>query len=76
MYSHAAPLSVDPKPDVVTRIFMIFTGVADEDRFKWVSANLRAREDVAWWKNAVGIEETRMKDQRLFRVLEWGGMEI
>jgi hypothetical protein len=48
MYSHAAPLSMDPQPDVVTRIFMLFTGVADEDRPKWPSADLRANEDGAW----------------------------
>ncbi|KAJ7253391.1 ubiquitin family protein [Mycena haematopus] len=76
MYSHAAPLSVDPKPDVVTRIFMLFTGVTDEDRLEWSLADLRANEDGAWWKDVVGIEEMRMKDEGLFRVLEWGGMEI
>ncbi|KAJ7348987.1 ubiquitin family protein [Mycena albidolilacea] len=57
MHSHAAPLSMDPQPDVVTRIFMLFTGVADED-------------------HVVSIEEDQILDERLFRVLEWGGMEI
>ncbi|KAF7353745.1 hypothetical protein MVEN_01059900 [Mycena venus] len=76
MYSHAAPLSVDPTPDVVTRIFMLFTGVTDEARSRWGPAALRATEDVTWWKDVVGIEEMRMKNEGLFRVLEWGGMEI
>ncbi|KAJ7184427.1 hypothetical protein C8R46DRAFT_883529 [Mycena filopes] len=76
MYGNAAPLDVDPKPDVITRIFMLFTGVGDEDLSQWGSAQLRACEDPAWWKDVVGIDETRMRDERLFRVLEWGGMEI
>ncbi|KAJ6500664.1 hypothetical protein C8R45DRAFT_819640 [Mycena sanguinolenta] len=76
MYSYAAPLTVDPKPDVVTRIFMLFTGVTDEDRPKWGVAERRAHEDGALWKDVVGVDEMRMKDEALFRVLEWGGMEI
>ncbi|KAJ6546899.1 hypothetical protein B0H19DRAFT_954458 [Mycena capillaripes] len=75
MYRQAAPLSVDPEPDVVARIFMVFTGVADKDRSQWGSADLRA-QDVTYWKDVVGVEEMRMKDKRLFRILEWGGMEI
>ncbi|KAJ7778658.1 hypothetical protein DFH07DRAFT_730622 [Mycena maculata] len=75
-YSEAAPLTVDPEPDVVTRIFMLFMGVADEDRAKWGAAELRARQDPAWWKWVVGIEEAQFTDETLFRVLEWGGMEI
>lgn len=55
---------------------MIFTRVADEDRFKWHSADLRAQENVDWWKSVVGIDESRINDKQLFRVLEWGGMEI
>ncbi|KAF7359180.1 Ubiquitin-domain-containing protein [Mycena sanguinolenta] len=76
MYSYAAPLTVNPKPDVVTRIFMLFTGVTDEDRPKWGLAEQRAGEDGALWKDVVGIDELCMKDETLFRVLEWGGMEI
>ncbi|KAJ7118843.1 hypothetical protein C8R44DRAFT_922601 [Mycena epipterygia] len=63
-YTQAVPLSVDPEPDVVTRVFMIFTGVVEEDRSKWRSADLRAQE------------LRRINDKQLFRVLEWGGMEI
>ncbi|KAJ7771528.1 hypothetical protein B0H16DRAFT_1306246 [Mycena metata] len=76
MYGNAAPLDVEPKPDVTTRIFMLFTGVADDDLFNWGAAQVRACEEPAWWKDVVGIDETRMTDKRLFRVLEWGGMEI
>ncbi|KAJ7113529.1 hypothetical protein C8R44DRAFT_833048 [Mycena epipterygia] len=75
-YTQAAPLSEDPEPDVVTRVFMIFTGVVDEDRSKWRSADLRAQGNVDWWKGVVGIDERRINDKQLFRVLEWGGMEI
>ncbi|KAJ7042122.1 hypothetical protein C8F04DRAFT_1028892 [Mycena alexandri] len=76
MYGNAAPLDVEPKPDITTRIFVLFTGVADDDLSKWGAAQLRACENPAWWKDVVGIDETQMTDKRLFRVLEWGGMEI
>ena len=37
----------------------------------------RAGDDVGFWRDVVGVESSeRQKDQTLFRVLEWGGMEI
>ena len=76
VYEASAPLSIEPKPDVVTRIFMIFQGVSESDE-RW--AELRARSNLdegQRWRDAVGVDPSRALDASLFRVLEWGGMEI
>ena len=74
-YEWSAPLSVNPKPDVVTRVFMIFRGVAERDD-KWDAARARASDVDCAWKDAVDIDYERALDSSLFRVLEWGGMEV
>ncbi|KAG2335785.1 hypothetical protein BDR05DRAFT_1001911 [Suillus weaverae] len=33
-------------------------------------------KDVAWWADVVGVDLARASDMALFRVLEWGGMEV
>lgn len=77
-YARAAPLDVRPAPDVVTRVFMLFrgieTGAAEGDR--WAPARARALQGVEWWKHVVGVDEVKAADETLFRVLEWGGMEV
>ena len=75
-YEEAAPLEISPSPDVTTRVFMIFTGVAEEELHNWTGASCRASEDVANWRKMVGVDLERSSDINLFRVLEWGGMEI
>ncbi|KDR73265.1 hypothetical protein GALMADRAFT_251860 [Galerina marginata CBS 339.88] len=75
-YEHAAPLEVSPSPDVVTRVFMVFQGVADEDLGQWSAATSKAGADVSWWREVVGVDLERALDEKLFRVLEWGGMEV
>jgi len=75
-YETSAPLDVSPKPDIVTRIFMLFRGVPDDELGEWSEARDRAEETVGHWKDVVGIDEERQKDGSLFRVLEWGGMEV
>jgi hypothetical protein len=73
----AAPLSVTPQPDVITRVFMLFKGVTEEEAAKsWQSATLRATESVESWREIVGISQDKYLDESLFRVLEWGGMEV
>ncbi|KAH7089313.1 hypothetical protein BKA62DRAFT_793202 [Auriculariales sp. MPI-PUGE-AT-0066] len=66
-----APLSVSPSPDVVTRTFMIFRGIPDSETSQWTR-----RSDPEEWKDAVGVDTARAADPKLFRVLEWGGMEV
>jgi len=76
VYEKAAPLDISPSPDIVTRIFMIFKGVDDLEIDQWVNAQAKASEDVASWVNVVGVDGSRTLDKELFRVVEWGGMEI
>ncbi|GAA5845855.1 hypothetical protein JCM9279_002401 [Rhodotorula babjevae] len=68
-YARAAELDVEPKPDVVTRIFLLFKGVEPGTSSSGTSA---AEVD---WVRVVGVDEVKMRDESLFRVLEWGGME-
>ena len=75
-YEEAAPLEIFPSPDVTTRVFMIFTGVAEGELQNWTTASCRASEDAAHWRKIVGVDLERSSDVNLFRVLEWGGMEI
>lgn len=43
----------------------------------WAEAAKRAKVDVEFWRDIVGVEiKDRQEDKNLFRVLEWGGMEI
>ncbi|BGP44034.1 hypothetical protein JCM10449v2_008091 [Rhodotorula kratochvilovae] len=70
-FARAAELEVEPRPDVVTRAFLLFKGV-DAGA---ASEGWRSAEQVDWVRE-VGIEEEKVRDESLFRVLEWGGMEV
>lgn len=74
-YEQAARLTVTPAPDVVTRVFMIFRGV-EESELQWAPALDRADEDPASWVDIVGIDASAARNTSLFRVIEWGGMEV
>lgn len=71
-YERCAPLEITPAPDVVTRVYMVFKGVSEEEAEDWIDDNL----DISRWSSIVGVDEARARDASLFRVLEWGGMEI
>ncbi len=75
-YEAAAPMNVSPAPDVVTRVFMLFRGVEETDLAMWTQARARADEDVAFWTEIVGVDVEEASDAQLYRVLEWGGMEV
>jgi hypothetical protein len=79
-YEQAARMRISPMPDVVTRVFMLFRGVTPSDMGLWEQAATRATaaEDggAAFWARVVGVDSVRASDPALFRVLEWGGMEI
>jgi hypothetical protein len=77
-YEAAAPMEVTPKPDVVTRIFMVARGVDNEEaqRDEWAGASLRASQPVEIWQRIVGMSLERALDSAVFRVLEWGGMFV
>ena len=73
-------MRIVPTPDVVTRVFMLFRGVAVDDLGLWEAASARAAsgssDGTAFWANVVGVNAARAADSDLFRVLEWGGMEV
>ncbi|KAF6748213.1 hypothetical protein DFP72DRAFT_820613 [Ephemerocybe angulata] len=75
-YERAAPLSVEPTPDVVGRIFMLFKGIKETELGMWSDALERSALDVSRWAGVVGVDADRMNDAGLFRVIEWGGMEV
>ena len=79
-YEQAAPMRIAPTPDVVTRVFMLFRGVAAGDLGLWGAASARAApasaEGATLWADVVGVNAPRAADSGLFRVLEWGGMEV
>ncbi len=75
-YEQAAKLNISPIPDVVTRVFMVFQGIKECDLGSWTVARARGEEDISFWIKAVGIDVERTLDKRLFRVIEWGGMEV
>ncbi|KAF6748206.1 hypothetical protein DFP72DRAFT_853675 [Ephemerocybe angulata] len=75
-YEKAARLTVEPVPDVVARIFMLFKGVGANDLGVWSEAGERAKDDVGHWTDVVGVDLEKVRDAGLFRVIEWGGMEV
>jgi hypothetical protein len=77
-YEHAAPMLVSPTPDIVTRVFMLFRGVASADVELWQSASVLTSiaHEATSWAQVVGVDARRASDRGLFRVLEWGGMEV
>jgi hypothetical protein len=76
-YEKAAPLDILPGPDVVTRVFMLFQKVDESDLAQWVKASERAKDSVSFWRTVVGVKDKEaQEDKKVFRVLEWGGMEI
>ena len=76
-YEQAAPMSISSPPDVIVRIFMIFRGVTADELHAWTEAQDRVQENVGRWRAVVGLpDDDRLQDKSLFRVLEWGGMEV
>ncbi|KAF5386694.1 hypothetical protein D9615_001975 [Tricholomella constricta] len=73
-YSRIAPLEITPKPDVITRVFMLFKGIRDPKA--WPSARKRVLDDMSRWADIVGVDLAAVANKDLSRVLEWGAMEI
>ncbi|KAJ7142827.1 hypothetical protein C8R44DRAFT_761266 [Mycena epipterygia] len=51
---------------------MVFKGVPVDDAKRWSTSI----EDPERWTAVVGVDIERAQDDSLFRVLEWGGMEV
>jgi hypothetical protein len=76
VYEAAAPMNISPTPAVVTRVFMLFRGVEDDKLSEWEEARARTAKDVSFWTAIVGIDVEKASNTGLYRVLEWGGMEV
>ena len=55
---------------------MLFQGVDNDELNLWSASQVKASQDVAFWVNVVGVDVGRTVDKQLFRVIEWGGMEV
>ncbi|KEP47991.1 putative ubiquitin [Rhizoctonia solani 123E] len=75
-YEKAAPLNITPAPDVTTRVFMLFRDVEEGRIEQWDEAVVMANRDVTVWRDVVGVDVAQVQDNSLFRVLEWGRMEV
>ncbi|KAF8215610.1 hypothetical protein K438DRAFT_1523318, partial [Mycena galopus ATCC 62051] len=74
-YETAASLDITPVPDVVTRVFMLFKGIPDDALGEWKDSGPTGAE-AGRWRDVVGVNLDRALDTKLFRLLEWGGMEV
>jgi hypothetical protein len=54
---------------------MIFQGVEESELGLWSGAQAKAVDD-DHWVDVVGVDVARTRDEKLFRVIEWGGMEV
>lgn len=68
-------MHITPAPDIVTRVFMLFHGVAATDLNRWEQARVRAvvEDGETVWED---VDVAHAADLGLFRVLELGGMEV
>lgn len=55
---------------------MLFKGIDESETALWQKAVSKAHADVSMWREIVGVDTSRATDTGLFRVLEWGGMEV
>lgn len=71
--NEAAELIVEPKPDVITRVFLLFRGVHESSgRWSdWDRQKIRSQD----WVGIAGVSASR-HDSKLFRVVEWGGSKL
>ncbi|KAI0826000.1 hypothetical protein BC629DRAFT_41264 [Irpex lacteus] len=75
-YEAAAPMTISPVPDVVTRVFMLFRGVEEKDLGAWEAGSSCAVCEPSFWQETVGVDIAKASDVNQYRVLEWGGMEV
>ncbi|EQB55333.1 ubiquitin family protein [Colletotrichum gloeosporioides Cg-14] len=71
-FQKVAHLEIEPRPDTVARVFLIFRGTFKQTHGQKTLAEL---EDIDW-SARIGIDVAGMKDAGTFRALEWGGMEV
>jgi len=55
---------------------MVFKGIEELELEGWSAARMRVNDDISAWIDIVGVDVRRTVDKDLFRVIEWGGMEV
>ena len=55
---------------------MVFGGIKESELEAWPVAKMREKGDVSFWVDVVGVDVGRTVNKGLFRVIEWGGMEV
>ncbi|KAK0431587.1 hypothetical protein EV421DRAFT_1720443, partial [Armillaria borealis] len=70
LYDRQAPLKIQPTPDVVTRILMLYKGVPATHIGRWRNAVKRAEESVQRWIDIIDLD-VRRNDETLCRVWQW-----
>jgi len=55
---------------------MLFRGVCEDELDEWKAADNDENLKPGEWKDLVGVDVERTSIESLFRVLEWGGMEV
>ena len=55
---------------------MLFRGVKEAQLGEWEGAQAKAANSVDMWREIVGVNLGETLDESLFRVIEWGGMEV
>jgi len=57
---------------------VLFHGVHPDDMILWVpvAACATVEDGTTFWLNVIGVAAPCVSDCMLFRVLEWGGMEV
>ncbi|KAJ3514859.1 hypothetical protein NMY22_g14607 [Coprinellus aureogranulatus] len=72
-YEKAAQLDVTPAPELTARILKMFGGLNRCGiQGNWAAA-VNAEKN---WRTIVGVDDRSLADDSLFRILEWGGMEV
>jgi hypothetical protein len=69
-------LNITPVPEVMTRVFMLFKGVDVSEVDLWEEARVMAGKATSIWRDIIGVDMEKATNTTLFRVLEWGGMEV
>lgn len=70
LYDPQVPLKIQPTPDVVTWILMLYKGVPATHIGRWCNAVKRAEESVQRWIDIIDLD-FRRNDETLCRVWQW-----
>lgn len=74
-YEAAAPLVVKPKPGCISRIFMLFQGIRDDQTEEWKDIKI-SNSDVGYWQGVTGVFGHANQGWLSFRLMECGAMEV